>query len=157
MFAPYAATLVPGQKLPIVREPVEVSPFIGDTGTIPAIYRGKRRMPQGNPMNKTSPNLLVFMLICASASTPALAATYTGKMSCKEFTAADKGAQPKMIYWAEGLSREGRAEEAMLDLDRTERLIPVVVDECMKNPQHFLVAQIKEAHKKSDLVTWSKD
>lgn len=68
-------------------------------------------------------------------------------MTCKDFIALDEVSRPKAYYWAEGYNRFGE-EDAVIDFDRQDRLIPMLVEECTKTPSHALIKKVKEVHKK---------
>jgi acid stress chaperone HdeA len=96
------------------------------------------------------------LFTCASISTLAIAADKKAtndikapaKMLCEDFITLDDAVKPKVIYWAEGLNRKGKPEDAVVDIDETDRLIPVLVEECTKAPKQSLWSKIKAEFKK---------
>ncbi len=66
------------------------------------------------------------------------------KMTCKEFVALDDAVKPKVVYWAEGLNRKGKPVDSVVDVDETDKLVPVLVTECKETPEHLLMKKIKE-------------
>ena len=66
------------------------------------------------------------------------------KMTCKEFVALDDAIKPKVVYWAEGLNKKGKPVDSVVDVDETDRLVPVLVTECKETPEHSLMKKIKE-------------
>ncbi len=66
------------------------------------------------------------------------------RMTCKEFVALDDAVKPKVVYWAEGLNKKGKPVDSVVDVDETDRLVPVLVTECKESPEHSLMKKIKE-------------
>lgn len=86
----------------------------------------------------------------ALAATPAAATTANAamkkpaKMTCEEFIALDDVQKPKVVYWAEGFSKKGKPVDSVVDLDETDRLIPILVTECKETPKLTLWQKIKK-------------
>ena len=75
-------------------------------------------------------------LLSAIMTSPVLAATHKPtKMTCEEFVSLDDAVKPKIVYWAEGFNRKGKPVDAVVDIDATDRLVPVLVTECQKTPK----------------------
>ena len=70
------------------------------------------------------------------------------KMTCEEFLALDEVSRPKLVYWAEGFNRKGKPEDAVFDVDTTDRLVPVLVDVCTKAPKESFWQKVKAEFKK---------
>lgn len=68
-----------------------------------------------------------------------------GKMTCREFIALDESFRPKIIYWAVGHMKGKQAE--MFDVEGTDRLIPMIVDECTAKPDQSFWKTLKEKAK----------
>jgi hypothetical protein len=93
---------------------------------------------------------VVLGLISAGLTMQAVAATQTPeKMTCKEFVALDDAVKPKVVYWAEGLNKKGKPVDSVVDVDETDRLIPVLVSECKESPEQPLMKKVKEHVAKS--------
>lgn len=71
-----------------------------------------------------------------------------GKMTCQEFLAIEDVSKPKLVYWAEGYSRKGKPEDAVFDMDTTDRLVPVIVESCQKEPKASFWKKVKAEFKK---------
>ena len=69
-------------------------------------------------------------------------------MSCGDFVSLRETEKPKIIYWAEGLSHEGKTEDAYVDLGDTDRLVPIMVGACAKTPEISFWDKFKAALKK---------
>lgn len=72
---------------------------------------------------------------------------------CDEFLALDAQFQPKAVYAATELTKKGKPEASVLDIDGTEKVIPVVIDECKKAPQGSFWDKVKAAWKKVESDT----
>jgi len=71
-----------------------------------------------------------------------------GKMTCEDFLALDEVVQPKAVYWAVAYGQGGKPEAAVLDVDATERLVPVIIEECKKAPKESFWQKVKAEVKK---------
>lgn len=67
-----------------------------------------------------------------------------GKMTCEEFVALQDVEKPKIVYWAEGFNKDGKATDTVVDIDETDRLIPVLVKECKEAPRLTLWQKVKQ-------------
>jgi hypothetical protein len=74
--------------------------------------------------------------------------TKPAKMTCEEFLALDEVARPKLVYWAEGANRKGKPEDAVFDVETTDRLVPVLVEVCTKAPRESFWTKAKAEFKK---------
>ena len=68
-----------------------------------------------------------------------------GKLTCEEFLAFDETFKPKVVYWAAAYGKGGRAESAVLDVEGTEKLIPVIIEKCKAAPKSSFLKQVKGA------------
>ncbi len=89
--------------------------------------------------------LLSSILLSATMTSPVLAATHKpAKMTCDEFVMLDDVVKPKVVYWAEGFNRKGKLVDAVVDIDATDKLVPIVVTECEKAPKATFWQTIKK-------------
>ncbi len=89
--------------------------------------------------------VLTGILLSASMPSTVFAATHKlAKMTCEEFLTLDDVAKPKVVYWAEGFNRKGKPVDAVIDIDSTDRLVPVLITECQKAPKHSFWQTIKK-------------
>ncbi len=69
------------------------------------------------------------------------------KMTCKEFVMLDETIRPKVVYYGVAYARGGKPEDAMIDIEGTEKIEPIIFDECQKEPEasywQKLVANVK--------------
>jgi hypothetical protein len=94
---------------------------------------------------KLTMTLLTATLLSAAMITPVLAATHkSGEMTCEDFLALNDVVQPKVVYWSAGLNQEGDPMDAVIDVDATDRLVPVLVTECQETPKVSFWDKIKE-------------
>ena len=89
-----------------------------------------------------------------ATSTLALAQTSApkkplGKLTCEEFLAYEDTFKPKVVYWAVAYGKGGKAEAAMLDVEGTEKVIPVIIEKCKAAPKASFLKTLKtESSKK---------
>ena len=94
---------------------------------------------------KVSMAVLSVFLPFATMPTPVFAGTQKpANMTCEEFLALDDVVKPKVVYWAEGYNTKGEAIDAVVDVDQTEKLIPVLVAECKETPKASLSKTIEK-------------
>ncbi|WP_420382646.1 HdeA/HdeB family chaperone [Novosphingobium sp.] len=80
------------------------------------------------------------------ATSPAFAATpMHATITCREFVSYDEVTLPKVVCWAEGAWRKGRPQDAVMDIEETERLIPIVTDQGRRGPQAPFMTELKQA------------
>jgi acid stress chaperone HdeA len=103
----------------------------------------------------------VAMANCAIADTPAKAASPTARsappiktvkptdLTCEEFLSYDEVTRPQIVYWSEGLNGKGKPEDAVIDIDRINSLVPVLVEDCTKEPKSSYWQKIKRDIKKT--------
>ena len=71
-----------------------------------------------------------------------------GQMTCEDFLGIDDSIKPKMVYWAVAYGKGGKPQSAVLDVEATERVIPVLIDECKKAPKESFWQKMKAEFKK---------
>jgi hypothetical protein len=79
----------------------------------------------------------------ASAAMTGGAAYKPGEMTCEDFVALADVEKPKVIYWAEGFDKKGKAVDSTVDVTETDKMVPVIVSDCMKSPKEPLVKAIQ--------------
>ena len=84
----------------------------------------------------------------ADKSAKVVKGTNPVKMTCEDFLALEDVAKPKVVYWAEGFDRKGKAEDATVDLETTDRLVPVIIEVCQKEPKASFWKKVKAEFKK---------
>jgi acid stress chaperone HdeA len=102
---------------------------------------------------------LTALGLCVLATSSVLADTSTTSpkstkpikptaMTCEEFLSYDEVTRPQIVYWSEGMNRKGKPEDAFIDVDRTNRLVPVLVEDCTKEPSASYWTKMKQEFKK---------
>ncbi len=100
-------------------------------------------------MTATSPLLAVSADNTAPASTTKSHKAVTPlKMSCQEFVELDEVSQPQVVYWSEGFTKKGKPSNATIDMDTTNQLLPVLVEDCTKEPKSSFWSKVKMEFKK---------
>jgi HdeA/HdeB family protein len=56
------------------------------------------------------------------------------QMTCADFLLSDDAAKPEIVYWVATRDRGGRPNRAVVDVDATDNLVPVLVDQCKGAP-----------------------
>ena len=69
------------------------------------------------------------------------------EMTCEEFLSYDEVMRPQIVYLSEGLNRKGKPEEAVIDVDRINSLVPVLIEDCKKAPQSSYWQKMKARFK----------
>ena len=88
-----------------------------------------------------------------ASSTLALAQTSApkkplGKLTCEEFLAYEETFKPKVVYWAVAYGKGGKAETAVLDVEGTDKVIPVIIEKCKAAPKASFLKTVKSESSK---------
>jgi len=83
-----------------------------------------------------------------AAATKTTKAVKPATMSCEDFLSFDEVTRPAIVYWSEGVNSKGKPEEGVFDIDRTTRLVPVLVEDCQKEPKTPFWTKVKQDIKK---------
>jgi len=73
------------------------------------------------------------------------------KMTCQDFLALEDVERPKAVYWAEGLYKKGKADDAVFDVVSTDNIVPMLVEDCKATPAASFVKKAKTAKSKADM------
>ena len=73
----------------------------------------------------------VAILVGAAADTKKPVAKWT----CADFLGVEDDFKPKVIYWATAHVKGDKPEVATINIEGTEKLIPLIMDDCKKSPQ----------------------
>lgn len=65
--------------------------------------------------------------------------------SCQEFLEVQEAFKPRIIYWVDGLNKQGRPGEALIDVFSNERVLPRVVAACQENPRAKFITRVRDA------------
>jgi len=91
--------------------------------------------------------ILSSVLLATTMTSPVTAATAKHKpaeMTCEQFLELDDVVKPKVVYWNEGFMYKGKPVDPIVDIEETDRLIPILITECQKTPKVHLKEKIKE-------------
>jgi len=69
------------------------------------------------------------------------------QMTCEDFLSYDEVVRPQIVFLSEGLNRKGKPEDAVVDVDRINTLVPVLVEDCKKEPQSSYWQKMKARFK----------
>jgi hypothetical protein len=88
----------------------------------------------------------------AAAPSPAAPAKLVapGRLSCEEFLMYDEITRPQIIYWSLGSAHKGRAGGEIIDVARTNTLVPILVDDCRREPKTSFWHEFKSEFKKGE-------
>jgi acid stress chaperone HdeA len=88
------------------------------------------------------------MLASADASAPRKPLR---AMTCLDFLQLEDAAKPEMVYWAAIHRDNGKPDVARMDVDATDRIVPVLVDRCKETPHqsfwHKVQAETRKLEK----------
>ena len=71
-----------------------------------------------------------------------------GKMTCEDFLAIDDTVKPKVVYYAVAYAKGGKPEAAVLDVEGTEKITPLLIEECKAKPKESFWQKVKADVKK---------
>ena len=72
-----------------------------------------------------------------------------GKMSCEDFLAVEDTVKPKLVYWAVAYAKGGKPEAAVIDVEATDKITPMVIEECKAQPKESFWKKVKAEVKKA--------
>lgn len=73
---------------------------------------------------------------------------HLSKITCEEFVMLDETSKPKVVYYGVAYARGGKPESAVIDVEGTEKITPIIVDECKKEPKASFWQKLKAEVKK---------
>jgi len=71
-----------------------------------------------------------------------------GKMTCEDFIGIDDTFKPKVVYWAVAYGQDDKPESAGINIEGTEKMIPVLIETCKKAPKESFWQKVKAEVKK---------
>ena len=66
-----------------------------------------------------------------------------GKMTCEDFLALDDTVKPNLVYFAAAYAKGGEPEAAMLDVEGTETITPILIEDCKAQPKESFWQKVK--------------
>ncbi len=73
-------------------------------------------------------------MVLASFTTATAGIPYRGDLTCRDFLSLDTTHRPNIVYWVQGINNKGKPEDAVVDIASTEKVIPIVVEQCRADP-----------------------
>jgi hypothetical protein len=96
--------------------------------------------------------LAVGLTVLAAAGTAMAAKKPATEITCEEFLALGSEVQPRVVYWMEAYSANGKLEDLELDLNDFNRPIVAVIDACQKEPKASLWDKVTDYFRDPDLA-----
>lgn len=95
-----------------------------------------------------SVGFLAFTTAYATDNSKSVEKKALDKITCEQFLAVEDVYQPKVIYWAVAHAQKGKPGNAIVNIEGTEKIIPIVIDACKKEPKASFWDKVKEEVKK---------
>jgi hypothetical protein len=86
-------------------------------------------------------SLAAALVAGAVDATPSTRQPVRPQMTCREFLRSDDAVKPEIVYWFATRSTLGASDD-IIDVDATDRLVPVVVELCSGAPGSSLSRQV---------------
>ena len=91
------------------------------------------------PLKGDHPVKLGQLALLIAIAIPVGAAADTKKpvaeWTCADFLGVEDAFRPKLIYWATAQAKADKPEVATINIEGTEKVIPIIVEDCKKAPQ----------------------
>jgi len=71
-----------------------------------------------------------------------------GNMTCEDFLAFDETVKPKVVYWAVAYGKGGKPQAAVLDIEGTDKITPMLIADCQAKPKDSFWKKVKAEVKK---------
>lgn len=68
--------------------------------------------------------------------------------TCGEFLSYDEVIRPQIVFRSEAMNGSGKPDSAVIDVERTNSLVPIPVEGCRQEPKTFHWTKMKEEFKK---------
>jgi acid stress chaperone HdeA len=69
-------------------------------------------------------------------------------MTCQDFLAIDETVKPKVVYWPVAYAKGGKPEAAVLDVEGTDTITPLLIQDCAAKPKDSFWKKVKAEVKK---------
>ena len=91
--------------------------------------------------------MAIALSICASAvaDTPGtpIKVIKPRELSCQEFLSFDEVTRPQILYFSQGMTTNGKSGKSVMYIDQVNNLVPVIVEECTKDPRGSYWQKVK--------------
>jgi acid stress chaperone HdeA len=67
-------------------------------------------------------------------------------MTCHDFLLTEDAVKPEIVYWA--ATRGSKPETAVIDVDDTDKIVPVLVDACKQAPNESFWPKVRAEARK---------
>jgi acid stress chaperone HdeA len=90
----------------------------------------------------------VVAAVLMTGSALALAeATTTRKpiraMTCRDFLLVEDAVKPEIVYWVATFGKSGKPQSTVVDVDDTDRIVPVIVEACRQAPNESFWQKVR--------------
>jgi acid stress chaperone HdeA len=79
-------------------------------------------------------------LVAAEATTPRKPIR---AMTCRDFLLIEDAAKPEIVYWVATFGKSGKPQSTVVDVDDTDRIVPVVVEACRQTPDESFWQKVR--------------
>jgi len=96
-------------------------------------------------MKNTARRAIQFgVIIVATSAVGAESKKPIAEWACTDFLAVDDQFRPKVVYAATAYVNGGKPEVSVIDIVGTEKVIPMVIDDCKRTPQSSFWQTLKD-------------
>ena len=80
------------------------------------------------------------------------------KWTCADFIGVEDTFKPKLIYWATAQAKADKPEVATINIEGTEKVIPIIIEDCKKAPQDSFWQKLEAGWKRveADMKSFEK-
>jgi acid stress chaperone HdeA len=71
-----------------------------------------------------------------------------GAMTCHDFLLIEDAAKPEIVYWAATYDKGGKPERTVVDVDDTDKIVPVLVEVCKQAPSESFWQKVRAEARK---------
>jgi acid stress chaperone HdeA len=97
--------------------------------------------------------VLLAVILVPSVAVAAEAKKPVAEWTCEDFLVMDDQFKPKVVYWATAYAKGGKPEASVVDIEGTEKVTPMIIDECQKAPKASFWQKLKGEWKKVEAET----
>ncbi len=71
----------------------------------------------------------------APTTAPPAKALKPGQIKCEDFLMYDDVTRPQIVGWSAGAAHKGKLGDEVFDVERTNTLVPILVEDCTREPK----------------------
>ena len=79
-------------------------------------------------------------LVLAEANTPRKPIR---AMTCHDFLLIEDAVKPEIVYWVATSGESGQPQSSVIDVDDTDRIVPVIVEACRQAPNESFWQKVR--------------